>query len=312
MDEYDGSVIFAVYQLPKIQDILKKRSGYKYFTKIDISMQYYAFELDAASNDLCTICTPGFGNYRYTHCVMGVKQSPDIAQAVMEDLFQGVEEVDIYIDNVGIFSNSWEEHVSSLSKVLSNLEAANFTVNPLKCEWGVQETDWLGYWLTPRGLKPWKKKIDGQTTTFVYIGAVTFYRDMFRKQSHILAPLTQQVGQKTRKWTPECDKAFKAAKSMIATKDAFLSYPDHNQPFHIYCNASELQLGAVIIQNGRAVAFYSRKLTKTQRKYTVGEKGMLSIVENLKEFRTMLYSCSELHIHTDHKISFTICSQINA
>jgi hypothetical protein len=68
---------------------------------------------------------------------------------------------------------------------------------------------------------------------------------------------------------------------MIA-QDAFLSYPGHNQPFHIYCDASELQLGAAIIQNGKAVAFYSRKLTETQRKYTVGEKEMLSIVETLK------------------------------
>jgi hypothetical protein len=63
---------------------------------------------------------------------MGIKQSPDIAQAAMEDLFQGVEEVDVYIDDVGIFSNSWKEHVASLSKVLSILEAANFTVNSLK------------------------------------------------------------------------------------------------------------------------------------------------------------------------------------
>jgi hypothetical protein len=99
--------------------------------------------------------------------------------------------------------------------------------------------------------------------------------------AHSCAADTPGGRAKTLKWTPECDIAFKAAKSMIA-KDAFLSYPDHNQPFHIYCDASELQLGAVIIQNGRVVAFYSHELMENLWKYTVGEKEMFSIVETLK------------------------------
>ena len=65
-----------VYNLPRIQDILNKRKGYAFFSKLDISMQYYTFELNEASKNVYTICTP-FGNYRYNRLEMGINQSPD-------------------------------------------------------------------------------------------------------------------------------------------------------------------------------------------------------------------------------------------
>ena len=210
----------------------------------------------------------------------------------MESLFRALDEIEVYIDDIGVFSPDWQSHLKSLDKVLDILQRNNFTVNPLKCEWGVQETDFLGYWLTPTGIKPWQKKIDAilklqppktRKQLRSFIGAVTFYRDLFPRRSHILAPLTAQVsGSKPIQWTKECQKAFDSAKHILS-QEILLQYPDHNKPFHIYTDASDYQLGSVITQDGKPVAYFSRKLNAAQRNYTVMEKELLSIVETLKE-----------------------------
>jgi RNase H-like domain found in reverse transcriptase len=128
-----------------------------------------------------------------------------------------------------------------------------------------------------------------------------YYRHMFPKQSHILAPLTALVGGRgSLKWTPECQAAFDTTKALLA-KDAFLRYPNHNKRFDIYCDASDCQLGAVITQEDPPVAYYLRKLNSAQHNYTVGEKKIISVVETLKEYRNMLYGCPNIHVHTDHK-----------
>ena len=90
---------------------------------------------------------------------MGVMVSPDIAQEVMECLLKGIDDVDVYIDNIGVFSLDWTSHISVIDKVLTILQESGFTVNPMKCKWAIQETDFLGYWLTPHGIAPYKCKV---------------------------------------------------------------------------------------------------------------------------------------------------------
>ncbi|KAL7482115.1 hypothetical protein ACHAW6_007813 [Cyclotella cf. meneghiniana] len=149
-----NKVMIRKHPLPIITDILFKRSGYKF---LDISMQYYTFKLDEYSPELCFIITP-FEKYKFLRLPMGLKCSPNMAQSIMESDLAGIDDADVYIDNVGAFLHTWDDHIKLLGNILCHLRENDFTINPLKCEWAINKTDWLGYWLTPRGLKPWKKK----------------------------------------------------------------------------------------------------------------------------------------------------------
>ena len=312
------------YPLPIIQDLIRKRHDYEFFSKLDISMQYWTFVLDEESRDLCTIVTP-FYTYRYCRAPMGLANTPAFAQAQMEKVLAGIEDQDAYIDDIGAFSmptktklTSWPEHLELLDEILTRLEKNNFTVNPGKWEWGVKETDFLGYWLTPTGIKPWGKKVEAIlkmtkpvtiTNLRAFLDLVGYHADLWPRRSHTLAPLTT-LGNLPKgailgdRWTPECDKAFQEMKSIIAT-DCLMAYPNHNKPFYIYTDASDYQMGTVIMQYDdkgilRPVAYFSRKLNAAQRNYTVTEKELLSIVMVLKDYRTILYG-AELKTFTDHK-----------
>ena len=149
-------------------------------------MQYYTLELNKESKDLCVIATP-FGLYPYEVLPMGVKQVTNISQEVMEDVLQNIKDNEAYLDDIGVFTIGWHNHLHTLECVLKALEDNNFAINPDKCEWAIQEMDWLGYWLTLQGLKPWQKKVDAilamQPPTMCkelhsFIGTITFYCDM--------------------------------------------------------------------------------------------------------------------------------------
>ncbi len=115
-------------------------------------MQYYTFQLDKPSHELFLFIIP-FGKYKYKCLPMGLKCTPDF-------VFHDIEDTGVYLDDISAFSFTWEHNMLLLDKILHQLEANGFTINPLKYKWAIEETEWLGYWLTPTHLKPWHKKID--------------------------------------------------------------------------------------------------------------------------------------------------------
>ena len=306
------------FPIPNIQDILQKLGGFTYATALDLNMGYYNIRLDPNSASLCTLVLP-WGKYKYLRLPMGIKNSPDIFQQKISDLMEGLEDfIRAYLDDILIITKgTYEDHLKKVAEVLKRLQAAGLQVNLPKSKIAVQELEYLGYWLTPRGIRPMSNKVEAiknlmppKTVKQVrsFLGMVNYYKDMWRHRSHLLAPLTDltankdgTVGKKKGpiKWEKEHQDAFDSIKQAI-TDDVMLSFPDFNKPFEIHTDASDVQLGSVIMQERKPIAFYSRKLNAAQRNYTTGEREMLSIVETLRTYRNILLG-HEVTIYTDHQ-----------
>ena len=135
-----GNLRRRTYPLPQIQGVLHRQPGYKNFTKIDLSMCYYTFELDDASKELCVNLTP-FGKFQYKQLPIRVSQAPNLCQEIMESIFSNLPDVKVILDDIGIFTNCFVSHLRVIKEVLRRLQHHGFAVYPIKCELAVQETD---------------------------------------------------------------------------------------------------------------------------------------------------------------------------
>ena len=236
--------------------------------------------------------------------------APDIFQSIVSNLFSDLEWVRAYIDDILITSHGdYKDHLAKVDMVLTRLEKAGFRANVRKCFFARTEIEYLGYWLTRNGIQPQPKKVEvilrlqpprNAHQLRHFLGMVNFYRDMWRRRSHLIAPLTKLLSKNVKyKWGQEQQKAFDEIKSVMS-KETLLAFPDFSKEFHIYTDASDYQMGAVIMQEDKPIAFYSRKMNEAQRGYTTGEQELGSIVETLKEFKNILLG-QKIIVHTDHK-----------
>ena len=312
-------IIRKPYPLPKISEILKELTGLSYATALDLKMGYYTIRLNPDAQRICTIITP-WGKYKYKRLPMGIMTAPDIFQNKMSDLMSHLEFVRVYLDDLLIITDgSFDDHLARLEEALLLLQDSGLKCNLTKSFFCQEQVEYLGYLLTREGIKPLPSKVkailDLEPPKNVrgvrrVLGIIQYYRDLWDKRSHVLAPLTSLVGEcgqpknskrKAKKfvWLPKHQEAFNEMKRIVS-RAVTLAYPDFNKPFVINTDASDYQLGAVITQDGKPLAFYSRKLNSAQRNYTVTEKELLSIVETLREFRGILLG-HVIKIYTDHK-----------
>ena len=235
-------------------------------------MGYYHIKLDPASKRLCTIVLP-WGKYEMQRLPMGLCNSPDIFQEKMSKLMEGLAYVLTYIDDLLVISyGTFEDHLEKLGSILQWIQDARLKVNARKSFFCQAELEYLGYWITRKGIMPVPHKVDAilqiaepktRKQLRSFIGLVNYYRDMWIRCSDVLAPLTKLLqGDKNTKWIwpPEAAQSFALIKKII-TQEVLLMHPNFSQPFEIHTDASKYQLGAVISQKGRPIAFYSQKLT---------------------------------------------------
>ena len=307
------------FPLPKISDTLQRLEGFQWASAIDLNMGYYHLTLDLATKEICSLIFP-WGRYRYKRLPMGASTAPDVFQEKMNNLFNELEFVKVYIDDLLVISaGTFDDHLEKLAVVLQRLHEKGFQVNAAKSKFCATEVDYLGYTLTREGIMPQKKKVAAILALKPprnvkdlrrVLGIIQYYRDIWEKRTDLLAPLTDLVAEcgisknkkkkkpKPWRWEEEHDSAFQKIKQIIA-RDVVLAYPDFSKKFVVYTDASTKQLGGVITQGNRPIAFFSRKLTTAQQKYTVTELELLSIVELLKEFKGMLLG-HEVEVWTDH------------
>jgi hypothetical protein len=209
-------------------------------------------------------------------------------QEKMSELMAGLDFARAYLDDLLIISTEkgFDKHLEKLEKVLDCLSEAGLKINAVKSFFGRTNLEYLGYNISKEGMRPSQKKVKAilqikpPTTRKQlrhFIGMVNYYPDMWPLRSHLLAPLSLLTSAKVKwKWTTEHQEAFDQMKALIA-KETLLTFPDFSQEFEIHTDASKLQLGACISQNGKPVAFYSRKLQPAQTRYTTVQKEHYSL-----------------------------------
>ena len=208
----------------------------------------------------------------------------------------------VYLDDILIFSKNAAEHEQHLAEVLDILEKNKFYAKLSKCDLNRTELLYLGHIVGAYGIEVDPAKIAAVASWPVpadvpqvrsFLGLTNCFRKFIQGYVERCKPLTNLTCKHTPfDWTSECQTSFDGLKQDL-TSAPVLSAPDFTKAFEVVADASEWSIGAVLLQDGRPLAFVSRKMIPAELNYTVSEKECLATVHAMKVWRCYLEGISK-------------------
>ena len=317
------------YSLPRIEDILNALSGNKYFTILDMKSGYHQIDMYEPHKERTAFTVGPLRFYEFNRMPFGLVNAPATYQRLMEECFFGLH-LDIcyiYLDDLIIFSKTFEEHVDRLKQIFQRLREVNLKLSPKKCEFMKKKVKYVGHIVSSGGIEPDPQKIDKVRDWPVptnpdevrqFLGFVGYYRRFIRDFSKISRPLAElipELGKRKRRnaknsiipekweWGTLQQTAFDQLKQQLITFP-ILGFPQYNLPFELHTDASTKGLGAVLYQDQagvkRVIAYASRSLTKSEKNYAVHKLEFLALKWAVTEkFYDYLYG-NNFTVYTDN------------
>ena len=309
---------FDAEPMPNMEEVINRMSGNKFFTRMDCSKGYWQVCLPDNCKHLTAFETPQ-GLFQFKTMPFGLVNSGATFCRLMRQVLANVPNVDSFVDDMWILTETWEAHMTSLRQVLDRLRSAKLTAKPSKCFIGYSSIECLGHNIVGQTVRPQEDKIQAireatrpQTKRQMksFLGLAGFYRRFIPSFSSIASPLTDLTKKdrpnSIKDWQDKHEKAFQTLKTRL-TSSPILRLPVFRDeiPFVLRTDASDVGVGAVLLQEfegeGRLpIAYASKKLLPREKNYSTIEKECLGIIWGIEKFRKYLYGV-EFLLETDHK-----------
>jgi hypothetical protein len=286
------------YPLPRIDDLFDQMKGATVFSKIDLRSGYH--QLRIKEDDVPkTAFKMRFGHYEFTVLPFGLTNAPGVFMSLMNGVFREYLDkfVQVFIDDILIYSRTTEEHDEHLRLVLQCLREHKLYGKLSKCSFYQSRIHYLGHVISGEGIVVDPAKVEAimewPAPTNVmevrsFMGLAGYYRRFVEGFSKIANPITElQKKNKKFVWTEKCVEAFRRLKELLTTTP-ILKVPDMDVDFLVCTDASKEGLGGVLMQDGRVIAYISRKLRRHEENYATHDLELLAIVYALKVWRHYL------------------------